>query len=99
LFWLVGKNKNDIHYLLDCFSLFGILFFIVGMIIALMATSRRHYYRHLKDKWKGKVESDRAFENGAKKRKNQMWSGIFVALTGIIVFTASGFIGYKIGYF
>ena len=89
----------DLRFWLDCSSLFGISLFIVGMIIALFATSRWHYYFHLKDKWKGKTETDEPFDKGTNKRKKQMWFGICVASAGMIVFLTSGFIGYKIGYF
>jgi len=98
LFWLVSGHSNDVSYLSDYFFLSGMLFLLAGMIIALAATSRRHYYRHIKDKSKGKAEPDDVFEKKAQKRKNQMWFGIFIALTGIIAIAASGYIAKKIGF-
>jgi hypothetical protein len=97
-FWFVGPDSHDIRYLSDYFFLSGVLFFVIGMIIALLATSRWHYYRHLKEKWKGKKENDDNFEKGAKKRKNQMRLGIFIALTGMTAFAISGLMSVKIGY-
>jgi hypothetical protein len=98
LFWVISGNSTDMCYLSDYFFLSGTAFLLAGMIIALAATSRHHYYRHLKEKWKGKTENDDAFEKGAKKRNDQMWFGIFIALTGIIAVTTSGIINVKIGY-
>ncbi|MDR0303638.1 MAG: hypothetical protein LBH98_02555 [Chitinispirillales bacterium] len=98
LLWLTCGNSNDLRDLSDYFFLSGVLFLLIGMIIALAATSRRHYYRHVKDKLKGKVETDSAFEKKAKERKNRMWIGIFIALTGIVAVAASGYIAARIGY-
>ena len=90
--------NSNMTFLSDCFFLFGALFFIVGMIIALFSTSCWHYYRHLKDKWKGKVEGDAAFDEKAKGRRKLMRVGIVIALIGIIAFAVSGFIAVNIGF-
>jgi len=98
LFWVISGHADDISYLSDYFFLSGMLFLLVGMITALAATSRRHYYRHIRDKSKGKAEPEEVFEKKAQKRKNQMWFGIFVALTGGTAIAASAIIGAKIGF-
>jgi len=98
LFWIAGVHSDDIRYLSDYFFLSGMLFLLAGTITALAATSQRHYYRHIKDKSKGKAESDDVFEKKAHKRKNQMWFGVFIALTGILAVAASGYIAAKAGF-
>jgi len=98
LFWAVGGHADDIRYLSDYFFLSGMLFLLAGTITALAATSRRHYYRHIKDKSKGKAEPDDVFEKKAQRRKYQMWFGIFIALTGGIAISVSAIIGAKIGF-
>ena len=100
-FWYLSgmandSRPNDILYLSDCFFLSGVSFFVVGMAIALFATSRGHYYRHLKNKWKNKIESDEEFEKSGKERKKKMWLGIAIALSGIVGFAVSGYIAMKI---
>jgi hypothetical protein len=98
LFWLVSGHFRDVSFLSDYFFLLFMLFLLIGMIIALAATSQRHYYRHIKDKSKGKAEPDDIFEKKAQKRKEQMWFGICVALTGAIAVAASGYIAAKVGF-
>ena len=96
-FWYLSGNANDLRYLSDYFFLSGAAFFVAGMAIALFATSRWHYYRHLKKKWQGK-ESDEAFDKGEKERKKKMLRGTAIALSGLIGFAVSGYIAIKIGY-
>lgn len=95
--WLLIGNSNEIKYLSDFFFLSGVIFFVIGMIVALFATSRWHYYRHLKKKWNGK-EQGNEFDNGAQKRKSQALFGAAIALSGIIGFAVSGYIAVKFGY-
>jgi len=68
------------------------------MVMALFATSRWHYYRHLRDKWKGKIKDDSTFEKDEKRRKEQMWFGIAITFSGIFAFSLSGYFAVKIGF-
>jgi len=98
-FWLSGAQitfkLNDIRYFIDYLFLSGIAVFIIGMIIALAATSRWHYYRHLKSKFKGEVENDAGFEEKEKKRKVQKWIGAAIAFGGALAFAFSGYLAIQ----
>lgn len=67
------------------------------MIIALFATSRLHYYIHLKRKWQGK-EKDDDYDKAEIKRRKKIWRGAAIAVTGVVAFALSGYIAAKIGY-
>jgi hypothetical protein len=97
-FWRLTPNSKDVTYLLDYLFLSGALFFVSGMITALFATSRLHYYLHLKDKWKGKVQDDSSFQKDEKKRRDQMWLGIVIAFSGFATVVVSGYFALRTEY-
>ncbi|MCL2844283.1 MAG: hypothetical protein FWE23_02380 [Chitinivibrionia bacterium] len=102
-FWLLARIKDMgsfIDYLTktgfsDYLVMSGASFFVIGMIISLAATSRWHYYRHLRSKFKGEIQDDTEFEAKEKKRKVQMWYGIMITISGIIVFALSGYLALR----
>jgi hypothetical protein len=68
------------------------------MLITLFSTSRWHYYRHIRDKMKGKVQDDLTFQKDEKKRKEQTRFGILITISGIISFALSGYFAFKNGF-
>jgi len=96
-FWHISGNSDDLRYLSDYFFLSGVAFFILGMIMALYATSRWHYYRHLKKKWQEK-ENEIDFDDGEKRRRKLMWRGIAVVLSGFVGLAIGLHIAIEIGY-
>jgi len=96
-FWLLGARFEDIRTFIDYLTMAGASFFLIGMITSLAATSRWHYYRHIRKKAKGEVSDDEKFEKDEKKRKVQMWYGIMITVSGVIAFALSGYLAFKIG--
>ena len=99
VFWIFGANSKDIRYLGDGLFMAGASFFVIGMIITLFTTSRWHYYRHIRDKMKGKIKDDAPFEKDEKKRGEQMRFGIVITVSGVIAFVLSGYLSIKYGLF
>lgn len=87
--WYMGDIHSTVQ-LSDHFFLSGILCTLIGMIMALVATSRRHYYKHIQNTLRGKVENDTQFNTDETKRKKHLHVGCAIAIVGIIVFLLSG---------
>ncbi len=64
--------------------------FCVGTIIFIAATSRRGYYRDLRNQYLGKSDSEGKYELKAESRKKHIWFGLVLGGAGILGMVLSG---------
>lgn len=82
LFFTVQRfpNLTGLNDSLFISSMFAVC---AGSISAIVSKSRKHYYRHLQDKFTGKTDNDHSYDTEQQKRDNHANFALTVALSGL----------------
>lgn len=72
------------NFWVDTIFTYSVLVLVIGLIIHLANTSRRHYYRHVQNQQKGLSLGDEAFHNDEHQRTRFAHTGKKIALTGVV---------------
>lgn len=78
-FW----GREGVIGLSDTLFVVSTIFMCIGLLIAITNSSRRHYYKHLREKFKGKNPDDRRFEEDREKRVRFTAHGGAISVAGI----------------
>ncbi len=83
LYWYFLTGRTAIQYY-DSLFVSSVGFMCLGLLIAIANTSRRHYYKHLRNKYKTGSTDDTKYEIERIDRLRYTRIGAAISLSGIL---------------
>lgn len=83
LLWYLTPEKSA-KLFSDKLFLSGTFTFCLGSIIAITAKSRRHYYKHIQEKYKTGSKDDAPFDKEQHMRDRHANVGLLVGISGVV---------------
>lgn len=93
LLWFL-EGDGDLQLYSDKLVLVSIFAFCCGSIMAITAKSRRHYYKHIQEKYKSGNHDDTTFDKDQEQRDRHANVGLLVAISGVVSFLIGGALLY-----
>jgi hypothetical protein len=91
MIWWLGKQHTAEKFS-DMLFMVGGGAFCVGGLFAVIASSRRSYYRYIKEKAKGVVDCEQKYAWDMKNKEKKIRTGFCILFAGLIGMAISGYI-------
>lgn len=83
VYWWISDKRAAIDFQ-DALFLSSTVFMCLGLLIAITNTSRRHYYKHIKQKYKTGNHDDTKYEQEREGRLRNTRIGAVISVSGIV---------------